>query len=201
MKGETIMSYLSQATLSVPAALKARLTDGYAWHRSIWESFPGRPAAQRDFLFRADRHDDAFRILLLSHAAPTATAILAWQTKEVPPSFLGHAVYRFQLKANPTMRRAADKRRLAIFDESRLREWMERKALAAGFEIESDSLAVGAPIAESFVKNGRIGKHVAVDYQGALRVNDRDAFTRAFHKGIGSAKGFGYGLLMLQPVC
>ena len=194
------MTCLSQALLSVPSALKAGLTDGYAWHRFIWKSFPGRLDSQRDFLFRADRLDNVFRVLLLSQGPPVTTEVLAWKTKEVMPSFLDHDVYRFQLKANPTLRRAADKRRLAIFDEARLRAWMERKAKTGGFEVESGSLAVGAPVAEAFVKNGRTGKHVAVDYRGVLRVCNREAFAQAFKNGIGSAKGFGYGMLMLQPV-
>jgi CRISPR system Cascade subunit CasE len=45
-----------------------------------------------------------------------------------------------------------------------------------------------------------MGKHVAVDFRGVLRVQDREKFKRTFAAGIGSAKGFGFGLLMLEPV-
>jgi len=192
------MRYLSQATLTVASALNAAITDGYAWHQAIWRSFPDRPEAQRDFLFRVDRRGELFRVLLLSASEPVPTVLLEWQTKDVSHGFLGYAAYRFQLKANPTMRRSADKRRLAIFDEPRLQAWFERKAEAGGFAIES--LSVGAPVAEVFAKHGKRGKHVAVDYEGVLRVVDRDAFAKAFQTGIGAAKGFGFGLLMLQPI-
>jgi CRISPR system Cascade subunit CasE len=193
------MRCLSQAMIPVPVALRAGLTDGYAWHQAIWHAFPGKPDARRDFLFRADRRADACRVLLLSAEAPASGDVFAWRTRDVGDAFLGHAVYRFQLKANPTMRRSADKRRLAIFDEGRLREWLERKAQMSGFAVAPETLSVGAPLAEVFVKNGRQGKHVSVDFEGVLRVIDRDAFTETFNNGIGSAKGFGYGLLMLQP--
>ncbi len=193
------MRYLSQAMIPAPVALRAGLADGYAWHRSIWNALPERPDAQRDFLFRTDRRDDGFRVLLLSTEAPVSSGGFAWQTREISDAFLSHRAYRFQLKANPTMRRSSDGRRLAIFDEGRLREWLERKAAGAGFTIESESLAVGAPVAEAFVKDKRQGKHVAVDFEGLLRVHDRGTFINIFNKGIGSAKGFGYGLLMLQP--
>ncbi len=194
------MKCLSQVLLPVSTALKAGLADGYAWHCAIWDSFPGQPDAERAFLFRVDRSDDSFRVLLLSSLQPAASGVLEWKTKEITPAFLSRDIYRFQLKANPTMRRAKDKRRLAIYDEARLRAWIKRKANAAGFEIESGSLEAGAPVAETFVKHGKTGKHVAVDYRGLLRVSDRDAFSHAFNNGIGSAKGFGYGMLMLQPV-
>jgi CRISPR system Cascade subunit CasE len=51
-----------------------------------------------------------------------------------------------------------------------------------------------------FVKQGHRGKHIGVDFQGVLRVTDRAAFHYAFETGIGPAKAFGFGLLMLQPV-
>ena len=194
------MSHLSQAFVPFAAAADARLTDGYAWHQAIWQAFPGRADDARDFLFRVDRRKEGFRVLLLSAYAPEATDVLAWQTKAVGPSFLTHDFYRFQLKANPTMRRSADKRRLAIYDETRLRDWIKRKASTGGFALVDDLLDIGAPVDESFVKDGRRGKHVAVDFAGVLRVTDRSRFTTSFNTGIGSAKGFGFGLLMLQPL-
>ena len=63
-----------------------------------------------------------------------------------------------------------------------------------------DLLDIGAPMDETFVKDGRRVKHVAVEFAGVLRVVDRERFAAAFYSGIGSAKGFGYGLLMLQPI-
>ena len=194
------MRFLSQATVPYATALRARLADGYAWHGTIWESFPGRPDAERDFLFRVDRRTGGFRLLLLSTVKPTATETLVWRTKEVASSFLDHAAYRFRVKANPTMRRSADKRRLALYDETRLREWLIRKAAAGGFELDAATLEVGTPLDETFVKGGRRGKHVSVDFAGVLRVIDRACFIQTFHSGIGAAKGFGYGLLMLQPI-
>jgi CRISPR system Cascade subunit CasE len=197
------MHYLSQALIPYATALKAKLTDGYAWHNAIWKAFPGRPDDTRDFLFRVDRQSHGFRVLLLSEHKPAPPEGFAWQTKEVSPGFLAHAAYRFQLKANPTTRHPgheAKRPRFAIYDEAKLRVWLARKAESAGFAVETDTLEVGAPIDEAFVKDGRRGKHVAVDFSGLLRVTDRDRFIRSFNTGIGSAKGFGYGLLMLQSL-
>jgi CRISPR system Cascade subunit CasE len=122
------------------------------------------------------------------------------QTKQVAETFLCHSRYRFQLKANPTMRRSCDRRRLGIYNEDQLYEWIQRKASQNGFEAEVDALVVGGPQNVVFVRNGKRGKHVAVDFQGILCVKERETFKDAFEKGIGSAKSFGFGLLMLQPM-
>ena len=194
------MTYLSQALPPRMDALHAGCVDGYAWHRAIWEAFPGRPDADRDFLFRVDSDGNSFQVLLLSSQKPTALPWLTWQTKVVAPSFLDHAAYRFQLRANPTMRRSSDGRRLGIYTEDRLRAWLLRKAGQNGFNIPEDVLVVGAPVDETFVRNGTRGKHVAIDFTGVLEVVDRELFRNAFAHGIGAAKSFGFGLLMLQPL-
>jgi len=190
------MSYLSRVLVDKRQRKCPR--DGYAWHRVIWEAFSERK--DRDFLFRVDERGRAFRLYVLSPVAPVPPGWGAWQTKEIANGFLEHERYRFQLKANPTMRRASDKRRLGLFEQDRLRAWIERKAEAAGFEVEEDALAIGAPIEQRFFRSGRRGKHIAVDFQGILRVKDRGRFKGAFAKGIGSAKAFGFGLLVLQAL-
>lgn len=194
------MSYLAQAVVPKREALARRLHDAYAWHQAIWEAFPGRDGQRRDFLFRLDDRGKGFRLYVLSAAAPTPPDWGEWQVKPIAEPFLEHEAYRFQVRANPTMRRCSDRRRLALYAEDRLRAWMGRKAEAAGFALEEGSLVVGAPIDETFRRDGKAGKHVAVDFQGLLRVTDRDRFKQAFRNGIGSAKAFGFGLLMLQPI-
>lgn len=191
------MNFLSQVTVD---KRERKFADGYAWHRAIWEAFPGGPDAARDFLFRVDDLHRSFRVYVLSATEPTAPPWGQWRTKPISPSFLDHAAYRFQLRANPTMRRKGDARRLGLFGEDLLRAWMERKSGAAGFRLVADSLAVGAPLAVRFHRQGHMGKHLAVDFQGILAVTQREAFKNAFRTGIGSAKGFGFGLLMLAPM-
>lgn len=192
--------FLTRITLSKSQAVQVGASDVYAWHRKLWEGFPGRDGLSRDFLFRIDDAGQDFRIFLVSEKAPVQPAWGYWGTKEVASSFLEHAAYRFQLRANPTMRRSSDRRRLGIYQENRLHDWMRRKAQQHGFKVLEGSLTVGAPTDVFFRKNGRRGKHVAVDFQGGMSVTDRDVFSAAFTNGIGSAKAFGFGLLMLQPV-
>jgi len=194
------MNWLAQVLLSKREAAALRLRDAYAWHQAIWQAFPGRDGEKRDFLFRLDDRGSDFRVLVLSSTPPKPPGSGQWQVKTIPSSFLEHEAYRFQLKANPTMRRCADRRRIAIYAEDRLRSWMARKAETAGCRLQHETLVVGPPIDEKFRRNGKEGKHVSVDFQGVLRVMDRNRFKDGFQKGIGSAKAFGFGLLMLQPI-
>jgi CRISPR system Cascade subunit CasE len=174
--------------------------DSYKRHQAIWQVFPRQDGRRRSFLYRVDDREREFRVYLLSPVRPTLPTWGKWQTKEITETFLDHDRYRFQLKVNPTMRRKEDGRRLGLFKEDLLRTWMSRKAETHGFEVLEGSLSVGAPIEERFYRDGTLGKHMGVDFQGVLKVTDREKFKRAFVEGIGSAKAFGFGLLMLQPV-
>jgi CRISPR system Cascade subunit CasE len=53
---------------------------------------------------------------------------------------------------------------------------------------------------EYFEKNGQPGLHSAVEFDGVLTVTDPAEFHRTFTLGIGSAKAFGFGLLVIAPI-
>ena len=51
-----------------------------------------------------------------------------------------------------------------------------------------------------FHKKENRGYHGGVQFRGVLEVTDPVKFAQAHSKGIGSAKAFGFGLLLLAPV-
>jgi CRISPR system Cascade subunit CasE len=200
------MSWLSQVHIDKAEAARLQLRDAYTWHQRLWQSFTGRDERERSFLFRIDDRHNLFRVLLLSPEAPAEQSWGTWQSKEIAASFLQHDYYLFQVRANPTVKRVTrgdggerkkNGRRTGIYDADGLRCWIERKATQSGFELLS--FASDPPIPYFFVKKGHRGKHIAVDFKGTLRVTNRQEFERAFFTGIGPAKSFGFGLLMLQP--
>lgn len=192
------VAYLSRIVMPYESALKKGLRSSYDWHRWIWTAFPNDPDRKRDFLFRVDVQERQVRILLLSIEIPAAIGNWAWETKSVSDAFLNQSAYRFQVRVNPTFRRASDHRRIALYKENDIREWLKRKMSAIGAELVSAE--VDQPQEELFVKDGKRGKHVSVDIRGFISVHDQSLFRQGLLAGIGSAKGFGYGLLMLQPV-
>lgn len=189
--------YLSRMIMPLELALQNGCRSCYDWHKFIWESLPERSEATRDFLFRVDVADRKVTVMLLSAVPPRVES--RFETKKVADTFLSHPAYRFKVRANPTFRRNSDKRRIAIYREDELDKWFRRKLDAIGCAIVGQ-LSIDHPHDEIFTKDGKRGKHVSVDAEGIIKVKDAAAFAEGFRKGVGSAKGFGFGLIMLQPV-
>lgn len=201
------MNYLTRVTVDKPTAIHHHLTDSYAWHQAFWKSFPGRDGQERRFLSRVDYQGRHYQALLLSEEKPEALDWGAWATKGIAPAFLERSLYHFALRANPTIKRVVrdeegdrkkNGRRVAIYDREMLKEWLDRKAQEGGFEVMQ--VDIGPPISCSFLRKNANGKHISVDYRGVLRVLDRATFKETFRTGIGPAKAFGFGLMMLQPL-
>lgn len=203
------MRYLTQAVIGMDQAARMGLHDLYDWHQLSWRAFPGKDGARRDFLTRLDRRerDHAFRLLILSPGPPTRPQAWpdeegAWQVREINKAFFGHDRYRFQLRANPTRRDNATRKRIPLKTDEELAGWLRRKAEAGGFLVADETLRMIRLGREWFRIDGRSreGIHHAVEYDGVLGVTDRAKFAEAFAKGIGSAKAFGFGLLALVPL-
>lgn len=201
--------FLTRICIGVDEALHARLTDAYAWHRGLWDAFPGRDGEPRDFLTRVDQKDRVAEALMLSPGPPAARPWGEWESREVAPGFLDHDRYLFSLRANPTVKRVVrdgtgarrkNGRRTRICSTEDLRAWLVHKASGSGFSTCDDRLSVGAPADQTSWRRNRQVIHSRVDYQGVLEVTDRERFHAAHRQGIGPAKAFGFGLLLLKPL-
>jgi len=196
------MTFLSRKQIDHQTAAQHQLTDSYAWHKALWKAFP--ETENRNFLFRVENHSNGFMVYLLSEKKPINLDWGIWESKVVSEAFLTHSCYRFQLCANPTVKRKIEGRkngtRTAICDADELKTWLLRKAEQSGFSIDESALQISPPINQPFRKNGKIGNHKRVEFQGVLNVIRPDLFKETFKNGIGSAKAFGFGLLVLQPV-
>lgn len=149
--------------------------------------------------------------------------------KEIAASFLLHRYYAFDLRANPvktivrrgpngeTLLRTNGKRksgkRIPLVKHDELRAWLERKGkvrcrvqgtgleVPGGFRIVDEKPLEISPMEEShFHKKGHSAYHGGVQFRGILEVTDPDKFAATYQSGIGSAKSFGFGLLLLAPI-
>lgn len=211
-------TYLTQALVDYATAARARppLRDIYDWHQAAWKAFPGRDGQQRDFLTRLDHLDEQgqFRLLVVSPIAPVRpdwcpAAPENWKTKPIPDSYFARQNYRFQLRANPTKKVAADNpdgtrkangRRVPLLTREELVAWLVRKGTSGGFSVRENSLRILRLGREAFEKQGTQGIHSAMEFEGALEVTDARLFHETFAHGIGSAKAFGFGLLVIAPI-
>lgn len=186
--------------------------DSYAWHKRIWEAFPGQPQAKRTFLTRLDDTGHGFRLLLLSKELPTRPdwcPSANWQSKTVEESFFQQSAYRFSLLANPTKKlvvrdangiKKKNGQRIALSKREDLIAWIERKGAQNGFTVDSTSLKTVPRPRQQFLKKGKSGTHTAIELTGILTVSDPTALKLAATNGIGSAKAFGFGMLCLSPI-
>lgn len=206
------MTWLVRMELPKETLAQCRFSDAYAWHQAAWTCFPGMPDNNRDFLTRLDWNPGGCRLYILSRSTPVRPGWCpqeCWAVREIPPSFLEHETYRFDLVVNPTRKIAAfgpdgqktkNGRRLALISESDRRAWLERKGLRHGFSLVPDaSLLIDELDTQVFLRKSRTGTHVSVRFRGVLTVTDKSLFQDAFLSGIGSAKAFGFGMLLLQP--
>ena len=91
--------------------------------------------------------------------------------------------------------------RPALYDivQQSCRAWLARKGEARGFAIDADSLVVEA-YEQHDERADRKLQFTTVDFSGRLTVTDPLAFVAALGSGIGHAKAFGCGLLLIRRV-
>lgn len=185
--------------------------DSYAWHQTIWDCFPCVPDKRRDFLTRVEYQRQGCLIHMVCRTEPVRPAWcpdMGWRCKEIPASFFDHTVYLFDTIVNPTRWQCIrdenglciDRgKRIGLQDADACRDWLVRQGERHGFvpDVPPDIFNLGM---SSFHRQGVRGHHVKMRFKGRLRVTDREAFQNVFYAGIGSAKAFHHGLLMLSPV-
>ncbi len=223
------MNWLARLDVNAEIARKEKIADSYAWHGKLWECFPGMPNKKRTevgFLTRIDPFEGAFRLWVLTKEKPLCPS---WCTsegfalKEISPSFLSHQYYAFDFKANPvktivqrgpngeTLYKPSGKRRsgkrVPLVKHEDLNAWLLQRAETGGFRIvENKPLEISPMIENHFRKRDKetgevhVAYHGGVQFRGTLEVIDRGRFVGTYETGVGSAKGFGFGLLLLAPV-
>ena len=149
------------------------------------------------------------------------------ETKVRQLSFVVGQILSFRLRANPTKKMKADGRkngiRVALNTEDEQLAWLQRKAETAGFRFGSavvtpegtsgprgsnappvtlgaDSATGAVGTVATTVQVARKMTHLAVRFEGVLQVTDAAGFEQTLRCGIGSAKGFGFGLLSLARI-
>ena len=113
----------------------------------------------------------------------------------------------FRLRANPTKRLGKsathDKgKRVGICDEDKQIKWLEDKAKVGGFSIVRAMVSRDERIRDEIHREDQTHdlQLLSVQFDGLLRVLDQDMTRKTVEKGIGSAKGFGFGLLSLARI-
>jgi CRISPR system Cascade subunit CasE len=205
--------YLSLLKLN-PRSRRAmtEISRPYELHRSIMMAFPnnrGNGLGRVLFRLDVDGKSGDIAVLVQSRDKPDWTALNSTggflleqpRCKSFEPPIVSGTVLYFRLRANPSVKRNG--KRLGTIKEEEQVTWLRRKAKESGFEVLSLTV-----IAEGMARDGMTdpagARHnlslLSVRFEGILRVTDPKTFREALEKGIGSAKGLGFGLLSIAPL-
>ena len=214
--------YFSRIVLT-KQGLESRIRDtsynSYDIHKEVWGLFPGMPDSNRDFVYSI--MDDGRTIYMVSSREPLFNDHWMVESKEYDPKINPGDVFRFRLLANPTVMKTKDnkhKRHDVVMDlkqklraegkefdmnsivNSSVSDWVERKASLNGFKVDHKSLMIHSYTSNKSQKGDRKIIFSTAIIEGVLMVTDVESFKNCLFKGIGSAKGFGCGMLMIKHV-
>jgi CRISPR system Cascade subunit CasE len=186
-----------------------RITDDYSLHRVIYGLFDDirseeekRASVPSGFLFADKGGDtDGRLILLLSDREPKMPEHGTLQSKIVPPTFLDHDRYRFEVIINPTRRENVSRKLVPIRKPDEISTWFTAKApFSWGFSVNPESLDIRVLPSKQFSKKSHQLTLGGAVISGKFRVEDRLLFIKSFKNGIGRGRAFGFGLLQVAPL-
>lgn len=193
--------YLSRLILNQNRAAELWQSNPYRIHQRLMMGCDGEPR----LLFRLETEGDVRQILVQSHVEPDWMRAFGKLTlvrmpveyKFFQPGLIPGGIYRFRLRANPTARKGG--KRLGLLHEEDQHAWLARKLVASGAELVD---VLVRP--EGFIHSS---KHPGVEepnqtmlsvlFEGTLKVVSPDQFQVAIENGVGSGKGYGFGLISL----
>jgi CRISPR system Cascade subunit CasE len=171
-----------------------------------------------------DPRESLFRAWTLSERPPVdLSGLFKLQTKVLSPALEAGNRLRFAVRVNPTVRRGESSRthkaRHDVVQDARTRlaaagavvppvadlvqdetlKWLVRKGGDGGFIVETPTLRCDGYRQHRFRKSG--GPEVrlsTIDVDGVLEVTDPARFVQLWSRGLGPAKGFGCGLMMIR---
>ncbi|MBC7255203.1 MAG: type I-E CRISPR-associated protein Cas6/Cse3/CasE [Chloroflexi bacterium] len=216
--------YLSRLILNPRhKRVQRELAHPYELHRTILSAFPAVLPPDERVLYRPEVDDRGLRVILFvqSQYPPDwrwAAEIPGYllrppETKPFDLHLVEGQVLAFRLRANPTVKKKSHEKpnstpprngvRLGLLREEDQRAWLERKGEQHGFRILRaliipEGMQVGYKTPSEEEEKFRLA-HLAVRFEGLLQVTDPTLLREAVRQGIGSAKGFGFGLLSLGP--
>ncbi|MFA6037408.1 MAG: type I-E CRISPR-associated protein Cas6/Cse3/CasE [Legionellales bacterium] len=195
---------------------------GYYYHQILWDLFSeNNPDKKRDFIYHVQLVNQWPTFYIVSATEPVDTKEI-WhiQSKPFNPQICVHETLHFKLRANPRICRKegeqkkhfdivqdiwfknADKIKSNLISKNELMQtagekWLKQKAVSQnGFKV--DTVIVDNFQKEIFKKKNHSISFSTLDFTGKLIVTDPGLFIRTLAQGIGSAKGFGCGLLMVK---
>jgi CRISPR system Cascade subunit CasE len=219
---------IDPASVNTARLAKEICINAYREHQHLWRLFEADPDAERDFLFRREQPANGFpRFYLLSGREPQhGNKVWRIETKAYRPVIHAGQQLAFSLRVNPVItRRDAHGRQVRhdvvmdlkhridfknlpvserpapneLVQQAGL-EWLQARAGRHGFAFSPGKVQVEGYQRHRATKKGgkKPIRYSTLDFTGLLTVAEPDLFQQTLTKGMGPAKAFGCGLLLVR---
>ncbi|MCG2777812.1 MAG: type I-E CRISPR-associated protein Cas6/Cse3/CasE [Desulfobacterales bacterium] len=203
--------------------------DVYLLHKKIWELVSRNENQKRDFLYRVeyDAYQNIKHIYLLApnQIASHNNLKIAVSPRYQPQIETGEYLY-FKLRANPIIKRKENgkaKEYSLVMDAKHQfkkngqnyqeqfsldelihdvgMKWLIRKGEQHGFSVKQFEVKTNNDCEYSIKLPGKkVFTLRTLDFEGKLKIVDADRFKKSLFNGIGSAKAFGCGMMMVKRI-
>jgi CRISPR system Cascade subunit CasE len=203
----------------------ARL-DSYGQHQAVWQLFDLPSTTERTgtaFLFRHEWQGNLPAFYILSRTAPQdSVGLWSIQSKPYAPRLESGDRLHFMLRVNPVVTRNGKRHDVVMDAKQRLRwkelhpeerpalntlayeagtAWLADRTGKHGFAVDPANLLVDGYRTRTVHHRGRTTICFStLDFSGVLTVVDTEKFLSTLYRGIGPAKGFGCGLLLVKRI-
>lgn len=214
--------YISRMVLSEHSVFKEIFASGYALHQAVWDLFADGPDRDRDFLYRLDAVGKLPMVYAVSERKPQdAKCIWLIESKDYTPQVKAGMRLGFTVRVNPVCKKEGKRHDVVMDAKYKMRtaspeqakrkaaqeiiaeacgKWIDERAEKNGFKLvqfRSD----GYQQMRLYKKNGGEPiRYSTVDITGALEVINEKFFTDMLFGGLGPAKGFGCGLMLVRKI-
>lgn len=196
--------YLARIEIKSSRLALGWVANRYRVHQRLRMAYPQDPR----LLFRVEEDTQKPFILIQSSTKPDWLSAFADfdvlehspELKEFSVSIQPGYLFHFRLLANPTVTRAG--KRLGLLHEEEQLDWINRQMQKSGAQpMQCTSKLLGFQRSgKNPYKDPQTQTHLAVQYDGILKVLEPANLSIAIENGIGPAKAYGFGLLSLAPL-
>lgn len=194
----------------------------YSHHQWIWKCFEDESnigLEQADFLFRLDVISNIPKVYLLSKRSPKQK-ILNWivKTRDFSCEARPGDLFQFSLRANPVITRGSPEKRArhdVIMHAKKLareqenaneleeidkaaKAWLAKRASKLGVELLEETVEYSNYCQVKMRDENKLISLSTLDYRGVFRVVDGEQLSVSIQQGIGPAKAFGCGLMLIR---
>jgi len=215
--------YFSKITLKPTANIsdyaQTVCSNTYKEHQILWKLFNDDPDAKRDFIYRYEPQHNSPAYYIVSEKKPVDNDFL-WdiQSKDYEPALSTGQQFAFILRVNPVITKEGKRHDVVmnlkydkykdkdtrpstqvIVEEAGL-EWLASRAEKGGFSFDESSVRIDGyqPKMSGRKRGSKEIRYNTMDFRGILTVTDSKSFNKTLMQGIGKAKAFGCGLMLIR---